>query len=96
MKTWFAVTVLVFLVSIFFVCVSNRHPSENVIEKEFKLEHPYAEIVRKKLLFEEVAVATYQIEFNENPGSNIFVKQVTLYQCINWDWKIDYRECDKD
>lgn len=52
------------------------------------------EIINMNLVFDEVAVATYQIEYKENLNEKISIKQITLHQCINWDWKIDYRECN--
>ncbi len=48
------------------------------------------------LVFDEVALATYQIEFRKISSNEVSTKLFTLQQCINWDWKSDYRECGKE
>jgi hypothetical protein len=78
----------------FYVCASHSHPSEDVIRREFILRNPNTEIIDTKLIFEEVAVSTYRVECKDNTSEQISVKQITLHQCINWDWKIDYEECN--
>jgi hypothetical protein len=94
-RKWLIVIVLIFLIGTFFVCVSYSHPSEDVINREFSLRNPNSEIININLVFDEVAVATYQIEYRETLSEKIFTKQITLHQCMNWDWKIDYRDCGK-
>lgn len=48
------------------------------------------------LVFDEVAIATYQIEFRKISSNEVSTKLFTLQQCINRDWRSDYRECGKE
>ncbi len=96
MKKWVVITVLLVCVVTFFVCVSNTHPSESVIKREFYLRNPNTEVIKISLIFDEVAVATYKIEFKKTFSNEVSETTFTLHQCINWDWKNDYRECYKN
>jgi hypothetical protein len=95
MKKWLIITGLFFFVSMFYVCASYRHPSEDTVKKEFSLRNPNTEVINMKLIFDEVAVAAYEVEYKDNLSEKISIKQITLHQCINWDWKSDYKECDR-
>ena len=92
-KSWFISAVLLLFVATFFVCASYSHPSESEIKREFSLQNPDTEIIKMGLFFDEVAIATYQIEFSKISSNEVSTKLFTLQQCVNWDWKSDYRDC---
>lgn len=95
-RTWFITAFLLLFVTTFFVCASYSHPSESEIRREFSRRNPDTEIIKMDLVFDEVAIATYQIEFRKISSNEVSTKLFTLQQCINRDWKSDYRECGKE
>jgi hypothetical protein len=75
-------------------CSGFIEPTEEQIKREFLEQYPGSDIIKHKKTFEEVAVAVYEIEFKKSDGE--FGKtSLMLHQCMNNDWKHDYRECGK-
>ena len=98
MKKWVVITVLLVCVATFFVCASNRHPSESVIKREFYLQNPNAEIIKINLIFDEVAVATYKIQFKKifsNEVADLFFNNFYSSSMYKLGLENDYRECYK-
>lgn len=95
MKKWVILLIVLIIVPSYAVCVNYAHPSEEIIKREFVLRNSDAEIIVIKLVSDEVAIATYQIEYRKIESSEIHTKNFTLQQCMNWDWKSNYIDCEK-
>ena len=75
-------------------CAGFFEPTEQQISREFAKRKPGARIVKFKRTWEEVAVTIYEIEFTEDT-TTAQKAQMMLHQCVNYDWRADYRECGK-
>lgn len=97
MKKWGFITstVFIFIVIILYsIGLYHSHPSVEIVKKEFILRNPETEVLEIKLFSDEVAISTYQIKFRNNRSGEIQLKDFTLHQCLNWDWKSNYKECN--
>lgn len=94
MKKWLLVTSLLVIVGLYAFCLSQAHPSNAVIKREFILQNPQTEIVEITLISDEVAITTYKINYRKVDSNEIFSKTFTLQQCLDWDWKSNYKECN--
>src|SRR5436189_275691 len=73
-------------------CAGFVEPTDEQIRREFLIRNPDASVTKYRKTFEEVAVATYEVEFKARGSDEITKQNIMLHQCTDNDWKADYRQ----